>query len=166
MKESISLKGEQSLTPSIYNQEDITSTSTSVSEKLKALMSAVMISSSVLVASNALAKPNMTEEQLEKAKVTASQMKPPVDFIAMLDEADKFGVECKGNLTIRANIRACLNGISIAQSKERQAALTSEGERLRAEGERLDAENDALREDIVKIVQDTKQMAATMKQDN
>ncbi|GHU21244.1 hypothetical protein FACS189475_10440 [Betaproteobacteria bacterium] len=88
----------------------------------KTLIASILLASS-LYTGLALASPDLTPEQLAKAKETASQMKPPVDFEAMLKEADRLGVECQGNLTIRAIIKACLNGIEIAQSKERQAKI-------------------------------------------
>jgi len=170
MKERISTaKVEQNKLQELNNQEDITSTNTSVSEKLKALMSAVMISSSVFVASNAIAKTNMTEEQVAQARATASQMKIPIDFDAMIAEASRLGVECDGDLTRKVKIATCDTKVKRAQSQERQAALVAEGkrldeegEKLRTEGKKLRAENDALREEIVKIVQDTKQIAKTM----
>jgi hypothetical protein len=103
----------------------------------KALISALILSVS-LSASQALAKPEMTPEQLAKARETAALMKPPVDFDALLDEADRLGVVCEGELTIRANIRTCINGVKIAQSKERQAKLGADTARLREENEQIE----------------------------
>jgi len=94
--------------------------------ELKKLVATVVLSSTLALAPTAEAKPNMTEEQLAKAREVASKLNPPVNFDEMLIEADRLGVECNGNLTIRANIRACLNGIKIEQSKEEIAKLDEE----------------------------------------
>ncbi|MDL2268608.1 hypothetical protein LJC41_01330 [Desulfosarcina sp. OttesenSCG-928-G17] len=90
--------------------------------------------------STAHARPDMTPEQIAKARETALQMKPPVDFDFMLDEADRLGVECTGDLTRRSKIWNCSNLVEIAQSKERQAKLDEESKRLDEESKRLDEE--------------------------
>ena len=98
------------------------------------------MSATLFTASFALAGPDLTPEQRTKAREVASQLKPPVDFDALLAEADRLGVICEGNLTIRGNIKTCINGVKIAQSKERQAKLDAESARLDEENARLDEE--------------------------
>jgi hypothetical protein len=73
--------------------------------------------------SEAQARPELTAEQLAKARQTAAQMKPPVDFDVLLEEADRLGVQCEGDLTRKGKIRVCMNYVEIAQSKERQAKI-------------------------------------------
>jgi hypothetical protein len=117
----------------------------------KALISAIVLTISLSI-SQALAKPNMSPEQLAKARETASQMKPPVNFDALLDEADRLGVNCEGDLTRKGIIRACENKIKISQSDER----------IRASKERqakLDEEYRAKRKELAKIIDETKQIA-------
>jgi hypothetical protein len=87
----------------------------------KALLASIVLASSLFVTSEALAKPDLTPEQLAKARETAQQMKPPVDFDALLQEADRLGVECQGNFALRPIMNTCKNNVEIAQSKERQA---------------------------------------------
>ena len=99
----------------------------------KVLLSALILSVS-MSASDALAKTNLSEEQLAKAREVASQMKPPVDFDQMILEAEKLGIECGDkDLTKRPFIRSCMNRIETAKldeeitaSKERQAKLDEE----------------------------------------
>jgi hypothetical protein len=91
------------------------------------------ILASSLFAAQVQARPDLTPEQLAKARETASQMKPPVDFDAMLDEIDRLGVECTGDLTRKIRIESCRLRIDTAQSKERQ-------EKLREENAKLDKE--------------------------
>ena len=98
------------------------------------LITSILLSSSLFLPNQALARPDMTPEQLAKARELATQIKPPVDFDALLDEADRLGVDCsKLNLTIRANIKTCRDAVEIAQmdeeikaSKEREAQLREE----------------------------------------
>jgi hypothetical protein len=144
----------------------------------KALIPALVLS--VCLSTHAIAKLDMTPEQLTKAREIATQLKPPVDFDALLDEADRLGVVCEGNLTIRANIRTCINGVKIGQSKERQAAskerqakldedinasrqrqakLDEENARLDEENARLDEEYKAKRKELARIVDETKRIA-------
>lgn len=61
-------------------QDNITAKETA--GKLSLLMGAVLLSSSVLLGTEAFAKPGITEEQLEKARQTALQLKPPVDLMS------------------------------------------------------------------------------------
>lgn len=64
-------------------------------------------------------------------------MKPPVDFDALLDEADRLGVACTGNFTLRPIIKTCSNKVETAQmeediqaSKKRQVKLDEEYEAM------------------------------------
>jgi hypothetical protein len=110
----------------------------------KALIPALVLSV-CLSTSYAIAKPDMTPEQLTKAREIAVQLKPTVDFDALLDEADRLGVVCEGDLTRRAIIKMCKMDVEIAQSKERQA--------------KLDEEYNASRERTAKILEETKRIA-------
>jgi hypothetical protein len=88
----------------------------------KTLIASILLASS-LFTGQALASPDLTPEQLAKAKETASQMKLPMDFEAMLKEADRLGIKCEGDLTRRAIIRMCYLGVDTAQSKEEQKQI-------------------------------------------
>jgi hypothetical protein len=72
----------------------------------KALIAATILASSFFTA-QALARLDLTPEQLAKARETASQMNPPVDFDVMLEEVDRLNVECTGDLTRKARIIIC-----------------------------------------------------------
>jgi hypothetical protein len=117
----------------------------------KALIASLVFANNLLVG-DVLAKPNMTPEQLAKARETAAQMTPPVDFDALLDEADRLGVVCEGNLTIKGNIKTCKYRIETAQSKERVAVS-------RERQAKLDEEINAKGEKIERILEDTKRIA-------
>ncbi|GHU38055.1 hypothetical protein AGMMS50256_36790 [Betaproteobacteria bacterium] len=91
----------------------------------KTLIASILLASS-LYTGQALASPDLTPEQLGKAKETASQMKPPVDFEAMLKEADRLGVECTGDLTRKIKIASCSLKVDTAQSEERQVKIREE----------------------------------------
>jgi hypothetical protein len=123
-----------------------------------ALVAAALLLST-LSASPALAKPEMSAEQLAKAREIAAKMNPPVDFDTMLAEADRLGVECQGNLTIRANIKTCLNNIEIAQSKERVTKLDEETAVLREKNKKLDEEYKASQERTKKMLEEMKEIA-------
>jgi hypothetical protein len=119
----------------------------------KALVASIVLASSLFATSEALAKPELTPEQLAKAKETAQQMKPPVDFDALLQEAERLGVECEGDLTRKGKIRVCANYVEIAQSDER----------IKASKERqakLDEENKAIRKEIKQTLDEIKQIAS------
>jgi hypothetical protein len=75
------------------------------------------ILASSLFAAQVQARPDLTPEQLAKARETASQMKPLVDFDAMLDEIDRLNVECTGDLTRKARIIICGQKIENAKLK-------------------------------------------------
>lgn len=107
---------------------------------IKHLITALILSLSIFAAGDALARPELTDEQLAKARGVAQAMNPPVDFDVMLDEADRLGVECTGDFARKVRIEICSDKVEIAQSKERQAKLREENARLDAESERLDEE--------------------------
>jgi hypothetical protein len=107
---------------------------------------------STLSASPALAKPEMTLEQLAKAREIATKMNPPIDFDAMLAEANRLGVECEDDLTRRAAIKMCMLDVDTAQSKERQQAS-------RKRQAKLDEEYKASQERTKKMLEEIKQTA-------
>jgi type I restriction-modification system DNA methylase subunit len=112
-----------------------------------------------LYASQALARPDLTPEQLAKAKETALNMNPPIDVAEMLKEADRLGVECEGDLTLRYKIKMCYLRVDTAQSKERQVKLDKENAKLDEINAKLDEENKALRKEIKRTLEETKQIA-------
>ena len=118
----------------------------------KTLIATILIASSLAVAGEVQAKPDMTAEQLAKARETAQQMKPPVDLDALFTEADRLGVKCEGDLTTRIVIKTCKGNVEIAQSKERQAQSKERQAKLRED-------NQKLREEIADIVDETKRIA-------
>lgn len=107
--------------------------------KLTTFVASVLLSSSLL-ATDVQAKPDMTEEQLEKARKTALSLKPPVDFDELMSEAERLGVDCKGELSHRVVLKTCKLNVESAQSRERQAKLDRDIEGLRKENAMLDAE--------------------------
>ena len=115
-------------------QEEKTMSST------KILLSVLTLSISIS-ASDALAKPNMTDEQLAKAREVASKLNPPIDFDAMIIEADRLGVECEGDLTRRAVIKMCKMDVDTALLDEETARLREENTEIEA---RLRAKINAL----------------------
>ena len=101
----------------------------------------------VSTSTEAMARPDLTPEELAKAQEIASQMNPPVNINTLLDEAERLGVDCKGNLTLRPMIKACSNKVDTAQmdediqaSKERQAKQEIEIARLQADTKRREEE--------------------------
>jgi hypothetical protein len=109
--------------------------------KMKTLVAVLLSASSFLVASQALAdRPNLTPEQLAKARESASQLNPPVDFDAMLDEVDRLGVECTGDLTRKARIIICGKDIENARIKADTEATKARTQAIKAENVRLDQE--------------------------
>lgn len=97
--------------------------------KLTTLATSVLISSA-LVAGSAQARPNMTDEELTKARHTASQLKPAINLDELLDEADRLGVICDGDLGHRVVLKTCAGNVKIAQSRERQAKLDEDNAKL------------------------------------
>ena len=123
--------------------------------ELKKLVATVVLSSTLALAPTAEAKPNMTEEQLAKAREVASKLNPPVNFDEMLIEADRLGVECGDiNLTLRGNVRTCVNRIKIAQGKEEIAKLDEEI--LASQARQAESEN-RLRQNIAELANEAEQ---------
>jgi hypothetical protein len=112
----------------------------------------VALAISLFASSQALARPDLTVEQLTKAREIAKNFDPPIDFDELLKEANRLGVECDGNLTLMYKIKMCMLDVDTAQSEERQAKLDDENRKL-------DEENKALRKEIKRTLDETKQMA-------
>lgn len=116
----------------------------------RTLLTATLIVSSFLVSSQAFAgRPNLTPEQLTKARESASQLNPPVDFDAMLDEGDRLDVECTGDLTRKARIIICGQKIENAQIK-----VDTEVKRVR--NREIDKENAELIREIQQRIKENK----------
>lgn len=91
----------------------------------------------VFITTSSYSRPNFTEEQLTKARKAASEAKYPVDFDALMDEADRLDLECEGDLTDWFWIKMCKLDVEGAQarewiekSKKRQEATRKETIRL------------------------------------
>ena len=96
------------------------------------------------ITSNAEAKVNMTEAELAKAREVALKIKPPVDFDLMLEEADRYGIECTGDLTRRIIISTCNNKVRSAQHKEATAdnrKATADNRKATADNRKATADN-------------------------
>lgn len=104
------------------------------------LVVAVLFVLSLGITCNAEARPNMTEEQLAKARQTASQLKPPVNLDELLNEAERLGVVCDDDLTRRIKIATCNEKVKTAQSKERQDLSKERQAKIDADNARLDEE--------------------------
>lgn len=107
---------------------------------LKAIIAALLLSSTIFASSYALAESDLTPEQLTKARETAARMKPPVNLDELLLEADRLSADCTGDLSRKVIMKICVGNVEIAQSKERQAILDEENTRLDTENARLDEE--------------------------
>jgi hypothetical protein len=124
---------------------------------MKTLVAVLLSASSILAASQALAdRPNLTPEQLAKARESASQLNPPVDFDAMLDEVDRLGVECTGDLTRKARIIICGQDIEIAKKQKNIDRLKAENARLKADTEKTREENAVLIRQIQQRIKENK----------
>lgn len=100
---------------------------------LKTLIASVLLSSSLLLAGEAYARPNMTDEELAKAKETAGQLKPPLDLDALFDEADRLGVICEGDLSDRVILKTCKLKVERAQIAENTTILQAQNKEKEAE---------------------------------
>ncbi|MDR2788559.1 MAG: hypothetical protein LBD06_09445 [Candidatus Accumulibacter sp.] len=125
---------------------------------VKALVAVVLLSaSSLLITRQALAdRPNLSPEQLAKARESASQLNPPVDFDAMLDEVDKLGVECTGDLTRKARIIICGQRIENAKLKADTQATRARIQATEARTEKLRKENAELIKEIQRRIKEDK----------
>jgi hypothetical protein len=103
----------------------------------KALISAIVLTISLSTSQALAAKPELTPEQLTKARETAAQMKPPIDFDVLLDEANRLGVVCEGDLTRRTLIATCKSKVNSIK---------------------LDEEYQQKRKELSRIVNETKQI--------
>jgi hypothetical protein len=108
----------------------------------KALVASLFLVSSLLATGEALAKHELTPEQLVKARETASKLNPPVDFDVLMNEADRLGVECTGDLTRGARIVICGQKVDNAKLNE--------------EGKRLDKETAELIKEVQQRIKDNK----------
>lgn len=108
----------------------------------KALVASVLFASSLFASGQALAGNNdLTPEQLAKARESASQLNPPVDFDAMIKEANRLNVECTGDLTRKVRIHICGQDIEIAKKQERIDKKQANIDRLKADTEKTRKEN-------------------------
>jgi hypothetical protein len=103
--------------------------------KLKAFVVPVLLASSLLANGQAQAEHKLTPEQLIKARQSASQLNPPVDFDALIKEADRLGVECTGDLTRKARGIICGQKVENAQIQERIDKKQAENTRIKADTE-------------------------------
>ena len=97
--------------------------SINASQKLYIIVSAAAFAICLLFyGSPAGSRPSFTEAELTKARNAASTAKYPIDFDKLMDEADRLGVECEGDLTDYIWIRMCSIDVDSAQVRERTAA--------------------------------------------
>jgi hypothetical protein len=104
----------------------------------KALIAALVLSTSLSVG-QALAKHELSPEQLAKAREAGKQLNPPVDFDALMSEADKLGVECTGDLTRKARIIICGQRIENAKLKADTQATRARIEATKADTQATEA---------------------------
>ena len=128
------------------------------------LVASLFLVPSLFGASEALAKPDLTPEQLAKAKETASQMKPPVDFEAMLNEADRLGVECTGDLTRGARIVICGQKVENAKIQENIDRLKADTEATKARREAIKAETETIKAETKKIHEENAELIREVQQ--
>jgi hypothetical protein len=108
--------------------------------KFKAFVVPALIASSLLANSQALAEHKLTSEQLAKARQSASQLNPPVDFDALIKEADRLKVVCTGDLTRGVRIAICEKKINNARKQE--------------DIDRLEADTEATKQKTLEMVKD------------
>jgi len=124
----------------------------------KTLVTSILFASSLFVSGQALAdKPNMSQEQLTKARAAAAQLNPPVDFDAMIKEADSLNVECTGDLTRKARIIICGQKIENAQIQAENARIKADTEATKARTEQLRKENARLDEENAELIRQVQQ---------
>ncbi|MDR0717189.1 MAG: hypothetical protein LBF50_07225, partial [Azoarcus sp.] len=99
---------------------------------------------------------NLTPEQLAKARESASQLNPPVDFDAMLDEVDRLGVECTGDLTRKARIIICGQKIENTKKQENIDRLKADTEATKARTEQIHKENAILIKQLQQQIKENK----------
>jgi hypothetical protein len=115
----------------------------------KALISAFVLTISLSANQTLAAKPDLTPEQLTKARASASQLNPPVNFDELMKEADKLDVECTGDLTRKARISICTDKVKNAKTQKNI-------DRLKAENARLNKENAKLIREVQQRIKENK----------
>lgn len=88
----------------------------------KSIFIVILTACLLALAPQAHSRPAFTKEELAKARKAASEAKHPIDFDAVMDEADRLGIECEGDLTTWGWIEICRTKVSAAQARERTAA--------------------------------------------
>jgi hypothetical protein len=115
----------------------------------KTLVVSAFLASTLFAANQALAdKPKLTPEEFAKAEQLASQIKPPIDLKALLDEADRLGVKCE-KFNLKAYIKTCSSKVEIAQADEEIKAADERIKKLDEENARLKADTRNKINDIV-----------------
>jgi hypothetical protein len=131
--------------------------------KLKIFVMPALLASSLLANGQALAEHKLTTEQLIKARQSASQLNPPVDFDALIKVADRLGVECTGDLTRKARIIICGQKVENAQiradteaTRVKIKAIEADTEAIRARNKQIDEENAELIRDVQRRIKENK----------
>ncbi|GHU32857.1 hypothetical protein FACS189497_14580 [Betaproteobacteria bacterium] len=122
----------------------------------KALAASLFLVSSLLATGEALAKHDLTPEQLAKARETASKLNPPVDFDVLMNEADRLGVECTGDLTRGVRIAICEKKINNAKKQENIDKLEADTKATKARKEQIHKENSELIREVQQRIKDNK----------
>jgi hypothetical protein len=125
--------------------------------KLKAFIVPALIGSSLLANSQALAEHKLTPEQLTKARQSASQLNPPVDFDALIKEADRLGVECTGDLTRGVRIAICKKKINNAKIQADTEATEARIQATKADIKATDARIDKLDKENAELIKELQQ---------
>jgi preprotein translocase subunit SecD len=117
----------------------------------KSLVVTALLASSLLASNQALAaKPELTQEQLTKARASASQLNPPVNFDALMEEADRLNVECTGDLTRKARIIICGQDVENARIK-----IDTEARKARIQA--IEADTEATRKENTRLIREIQQ---------
>jgi hypothetical protein len=123
----------------------------------KSLVVSAFLASSLFASSQALAaKPELTPEQLTKARESASQLNPPVDFDTLMKEANSLGVECTGDLTRKARISICVDDVKIAKTKADTEMTKTEIQAIKADTEKTRKENAELIKQVQQRIKENK----------
>jgi hypothetical protein len=123
---------------------------------VKALLSVLVFFAGVSVAGEVLARNELSPEQWARAREAARQLKPPVDFDALMKEVDQFGVECTGDLTRKARIIICGQKVENAKIEADTQAIRADTEATRARTEKLRKENAELIREIQQRIREDK----------
>jgi hypothetical protein len=122
----------------------------------KVLLSALVLSASLSVTGEVLARHELSPEQWARAREAARQLKPPVDFDALMKEVDRFGVECTGDLTRKARISICTDKVENAKIEARIQATKADTKATRARNKEIDKENAELIREIQRRIREDK----------